>query len=412
MTILTVSERGQQVIASPIRKFLPLMQEAQKRGITVHQLNTGDPDLYTPDAFFDAVKSYASRNLHYAPSPGISAHVSAWIQYYQQFDVILEPKNIIPTVGCAEAILLALLAVADVGDEILVFEPLYVSYTSFATMIRVKLIPVTLQNSDGFALPDISIIENKITTKTKAIVIINPDNPTGKLWSNDELKLIITLAKKHHLFIIADETYREIRFHGEASSLLSFQDARDHIILVDSISKRFSMPGARIGCIVSYNDSVMTAVLKFAQARLSVGTLEQHALIPLLENSKKYTDPVREEYHRRRDIVYDALSSMPGVIASRPEGAFYIYASLPVDSAENFVKFLIRDFNDQGETVMLSPMSDFYITQNLGHNEIRIAYVLNSDLLKRAMAILQKALKVYSAKNIENQNQDILNAVI
>jgi len=398
MRTLDISQRGQHVIASPIRKFLPLMQDAQKRGITVHQLNTGDPDLQTPDAFFEAVKSYSSRNLHYAPSPGIAAHVAAWIQYYKQFNVILEPKNIIPTVGCAEAILLAMLAVADSGDEILVFEPLYVSYKSFATMIGVTLVPITLKNNDGFALPAASVIESKMTQKTKAMVIINPDNPTGKLWSDDELDLIVTVAKKNNLFIIADETYREIRFKGKASSLLSRTDAREHIIMVDSISKRFSMPGARVGCVASYNLDIMAAILKFAQARLSVGTLEQVALIPLLENSKQHTDPVCEEYQRRRDVVYQALSAMEGVVASKPEGAFYIYASLPVDSAENFVKFLIQDFSHQGETVMLSPMSDFYITPNLGHNEIRIAYVLNIDLLTRTMEILQSALINYPGR--------------
>ena len=398
MTTLTVSQRGQQVIASPIRKFLPLMQDAQKRGIRVYQLNTGDPDLTVPDAFFDAIRTYASRNLHYAPSPGIAEHVAAWIRYYQQFDIQLEPKNIIPTVGCAEAILLALMAVADVGDEIMVFEPLYVSYKSFATMIGVTLIPITLKNSDGFALPSLEAIENKITPKTKAVVIINPDNPTGKLWSPDELDVIVTLAQKHQLFIIADETYREIRFQGEASSMLMYTHAREHLILVDSVSKRFSMPGARVGCVVSYNEAIMSAILKFAQARLSVGTLEQCALIPLLENAKTYTDPVKTEYHRRRDIVYNALSKMDGVIAAKPEGAFYIYASLPVDSAENFVRFLIQDFNDHGETVMLSPMSDFYITPDLGRNEIRIAYVLNTTLLERAMVILEKALCAYTGR--------------
>lgn len=398
MSTLDISQRGQHVIASPIRKFLPLMQDAQKRGITVHQLNTGDPDLITPSAFFDSLFTYTSRNLHYAPSPGMAAHVAAWIQYYKQFSVFLEPHNIIPTVGCAEAILLALLAVADAGDEILVFEPLYVSYKSFATMIGVTLIPVTLKNSDGFMLPAVDFIESKITRKTKAVVVINPDNPTGKLWLDDELNIIVMLARKHNLFIIADETYREIRFQDEPSSLLSLTVARNHMILVDSVSKRFSMPGARVGCLVSYNADVMTAVLKFAQARLSVGTLEQHALIPLLENSKQHTDAACEEYRKRRDIVYHALSAMPGVVTSKPEGAFYIYASLPVDSAEKFVKFLIQDFHDQGETVMLSPMSDFYITENLGKNEIRIAYVLNAPLLTRAMEILRLALIAYPDK--------------
>ncbi len=398
MASLHISERGQNVIASPIRKFLPLMQEAIKRGIKVYPLNTGDPDLEVPPVFFDRVKHFEDKNLHYAPSPGIASHVEAWLKYYAQFGVKLEPKQIIPTVGCAEAILLAMLAVADFGDEILVFEPLYVSYKSFATMIGVKLVPITLKNSEGFSLPSAASIESKISAKAKAIVIINPDNPTGKLWTDQELDLIVRIAKKHHLFIISDETYREIRFMGKASSMLARTDARDYIILVDSVSKRFSMPGARLGCIASYNEAVMGAVLKFAQARLSVGTLEQYGLIPLLEHSKPLTDPVRDEYQRRRDVVYQALSAMPGVVCSKPEGAFYIFASLPVDSAENFVKFLIRDFSDQGETIMLSPMGDFYLTPGLGVNEIRIAYVLNVHDLKRCMEILAKALVAYPGK--------------
>lgn len=395
---LRVSQRGQNVIASPIRKFLPLMREALKKGVKVYQLNTGDPDLEPPQAFFDTLQTYDRRHLNYAPSPGITEHVAAWIEYYQGFGVELEPKNIIPTVGCAEAILLAMMAVADPGEEILVFEPLYVSYKSFAVMTGIKLNPITLKNELGFALPAVAEIENKITDKTRAIVVINPDNPTGKLWSPEELDMIVAVAKKHNLFIISDETYREIRFKGEPFCLLSRQDAREHIILTDSVSKRYSMPGARVGCIASYNDEIMAAILKFAQARLSVGTLEQLALIPLLKNSRQYTDPVREEYRRRRDVVYNVLSAIPGVTCSKPEGAFYVYASLPVDSAEKFVKFLISEFQDQAETVMLSPMPDFYITPGLGTNEIRIAYVLNIKALQRAMAILQSALLAYSGQ--------------
>jgi aspartate aminotransferase len=393
-----ISNRGQSVIASPIRKFLPFVQETEKQGVKVYKLNTGDPDLSVPAEFFERLRSYKSENLPYAPSPGIREHVAAWQKYYKQFGVELDAENIIPTVGCAEAIMLAILAVADAGDEILVFEPLYVSYKSFAIMAGINLVPITLKTGDNFAVPDESVIESKITSRTKAIVIINPDNPTGKLWSDSELESIVGIVKKHNLFLIADETYREIRFDGQASCLLANADARENIILVDSVSKRFSMPGARVGCLVSYNKDVMYAVLKFAQARLSVGTLEQYALIPLLENSKKYTEQVRLEYKARCEVVYQALSKMPGVVVSRPLGAFYVYAGLPVDSAEEFVRFLIRDFRDNNETVMISPMPDFYITPGLGVNEIRIAYVLNTKDLERSMEILQKALVAYQNK--------------
>lgn len=398
MNTIKISNRGQNVIASPIRKFLPLMQEAEKKGIKVYKLNTGDPDLEVPQDFFDRVKAYSSHNLPYAPSPGMPDHVAAWQKYYKKFGVELEAKNIIPTVGCAEAILLALMATADYGDEILVFEPLYVSYKSFSVMTGINLVPITLKTENNFAVPTAAEIEKKISNKTRAIVIINPDNPTGKLWTDTELETVLSVAKKNNLFVISDETYREIRFSGEPSCLLKYEEYRDNVILVDSVSKRFSMPGARVGCVVTHNMDVMGGILKFAQARLSVGTLEQYGLIPLLENSEKYTEPVKNEYLKRRDVVYEALSAIPGVVANKPEGAFYVYAGLPVDSAENFVKYLISEFSDNNETVMISPMPDFYMTPGLGINEIRIAYVLNTTDLKRSMEILKKALEAYPGK--------------
>lgn len=393
-----VSSRGENVIASPLRKFLPFMYETEKQGVKVYKMSAGDPDLEVPEEFFKEVKAYGSKNLPYAPSPGIPAHMDAWVKYYKTFGVDIPAKNIIPTVGCAEAILLAMMAAADIGDEILVFEPLYVSYKSFSVMTGIKLVPVTLKTADGFAMPTDEYIESKITAKTKAIVVINPDNPTGKLWSEEELKRIIAIANKHNMFVIADETYREIRFDGKVSCMLSMPEGRESVILVDSVSKRYSMPGARVGTLASFNDEVMKAVLKFAQARLSVGTLEQYGLIPLLEDSKKYTDPVKEEYERRCEVVYSALKDVPGVMVTRPQGAFYLYAALPIDSAEEFVKYLIRDFRDNNETVMLSPMPDFYMTPGLGQNEIRIAYVLNTKDLARSMEILKKGLEAYPGR--------------
>lgn len=397
--MLKVSKRGQQVISSPIRKFLPYMRLAEERGLNIYKLNTGDPDLAVPAEFFKTLRAYKQRNLNYAPSPGYPEHVAAWQKYYREFGVKLAPQNIIPTVGCAEAIMLALMAVADVGDEIIVFEPLYVSYKSFAVMLGIKLVPITLTTKNNFALPKASEIAAKITSKTRAIVIINPDNPTGKLWSGGELDLISTLAVKHNIFLIADETYREIRFTGEPYCMLSDKKARENLILVDSVSKRYSMPGARVGCLVSYNAELMATVLKFAQARLSVGTLEQFALIPILKNSQRYTKPAAKEYARRLDIVYQGLKSMPGVECGRPGGAFYIFAKLPIDSAEEFVKFLLKDFEYKGETVMISPMQDFYITPGLGKDEIRIAYVLNVKALKKAMEVLKQGLLAYQAKS-------------
>lgn len=395
MAKLQVSKRGQNVIASPIRKFLPLMQAAEARGTKVFRLNVGDPDLAPPPQFLQTVKKYNQKTLSYAPSPGIVAHTKAWQTYYQQFGVDLPTSSIIPTVGCAEAIMLALQAVADVGDEIIVFEPLYTSYKSFSVMTGIKLVPVTLPIEKNFAMPSIGMIEKKITGRTKAIVIINPDNPTGKLWTPSELAAIVKLAKKHNLFIISDETYREIRFVGKPYCLLADKSARQNVILTDSVSKRFSMPGARIGCVASFNTEVMTAILKFAQARLSAGTLEQLGLVPLLNNSRPYVSKVVLEYQRRQKVVAQGLAKIKGAVFKPAQGAFYQAVGLPVKDAEAFVKFMIGEFSYKGQTVMVTPMKDFYISSGKGLNEIRIAYVLNTKDLAVAMDVLARGVEAY-----------------
>jgi aspartate aminotransferase len=399
MDQLQISKRAQEVIASPIRKFFPLIQEAESRGIKVCKLNVGDPDLPVPPIFFQTLRKYHKKTLGYAPSPGLKEHTAAWQKYYKGFGVNLSAANIIPTVGGAEAILLALEAVADFGDEVLVFEPLYTSYKAFAKITGIKLIPITLSIENDFALPPISEIEKKISPKTRAVVIINPDNPTGKLWSDKELDAVIKVAKAHGLFIISDETYREIRFDGKKPGcLLAKNQARQNVILCDSVSKRFSMPGARIGCVASFNNSVMAGILKFAQARLSAGTLEQLATIPLLTNSRPYTGKIQKEYLRRRNVVAEGLRQIPGIKFKPAQGAFYQAVKLPVKSAEDFVKFMISDFSYKGRTVMVTPMRDFYLTLGLGQNEIRIAYVLNMADLKRALEVLKKGLETYCSK--------------
>ena len=396
---LQVSKRGENVIASPIRKFLPLMQAAEARGTKVFRLNVGDPDL-TPPQFLATVKKYNEKTLGYAPSPGLKQHMLAWQKYYKQFGVSLELNQMLPTVGCAEAIMLALQAVADVGDEIIVFEPLYASYKSFSVMTGIKLVPVTLPIEKNFAMPSASIIESKITSRTKAIVIINPDNPTGKLWSAGELNTIVQLAKKHNLFIISDETYREIRFTGKPYCLLADKSARQNVILTDSVSKRFSMPGARIGCIASFNAEVMAVILKFAQARLSAGTLEQVGLVPLLNNSAPYVNKVVAEYKKRQKVVAAGLAKIPGAVFKPAQGAFYQAVGLPIKDAEDFVRFMIGEFSYKGSTVMVTPMQDFYITPGKGKNEIRIAYVLNTKALAQAMDVLARGVAEYVARSM------------
>lgn len=393
--MLQVSKRTQKIIASPIRKFLPLVLEAEKKGVKVIKLNVGDPDLEPPRLFWRGIRDYKSRNLPYAPSPGILEHTLAWVKYYSDFGVRLHTHQIIPTVGCAEAILLAILAVTDPGDELIVFEPLYSSYKGLAAMCDVKLVPVTLKVENNFSLPSYEEIEKKISKKTRAIVAINPSNPTGTILKPAEVSLICAIAKKYNLFIISDETYREIVFEGEPFTFLKMKSFGEHVIVVDSASKRFSCPGARIGCIASYNDVVMSGVLKLAQIRLSAPTLEQYALIPLLKNSKLYTKKIVEEYQKRCEVVFEELRKIPGVVCRKPQGAFYIIAKLPIDDSDKFVRFLLKDFQHHKKTVLITPARDFYVSNNLGKNEVRIAYVLKIAELKEAMQLLRLALKEY-----------------
>jgi aspartate aminotransferase len=399
MNKLEVSKRGQNVIASPIRKFLPFVLAAEKKGIEVIKINVGDPDLQPPQEFFKVIRHYAGKSLGYTPSPGIPQHTAAWQKYFSQFGVNLPMSGIVPTVGCAEAILLAMQAVCDPGDELMVFEPLYSSYKSFAVMMGIKLVPVLLPFEKNFALPEAKEIEKKISNKTKAIVVINPDNPTGKLWTKQELNTVVAIAKKHKLFIISDETYREIRFDGKkGSSLLANKAARRHVIVCDSASKRFTMPGARTGCIASFNKDVMFTILKFAQARLSTGTLEQLALVPILNNSKPYVNKIVKEYKKRRNIIARGLAKIPGVVFKPAQGAIYQALKIPVKESEDFVKFMVSKFSYKGRTVMVTPMQDFYITAGRGHSEIRLAYVLDGKKLAEAMEVLKRGLEAYLKK--------------
>ncbi|MDO8443179.1 MAG: pyridoxal phosphate-dependent aminotransferase [bacterium] len=409
--MLRISKRSENVIASPIRKFLPMAAAAEKKGIKVFKLNVGDSDIPVPEIFLKTVKQYKDKNIKYAPSSGIPEHVNSWIKYYSTFNINLKPENIIPTVGCAEAILFAILAVTDPGDEILIFEPVYPSYKGLAAICNVSLVPIALRVENNFALPPKSEIVKKITNKTKAVVIINPNNPTGAILNEKEIKEIIQIAKERNLFIIADETYREIVFSdkdgsasggGKPTSFLQYPEVKDHVIALDSVSKKFSCPGARIGALTSFNMEVMKTVLKIAMVRLSAPTLEQYGMVPLLLDSKKYTKKIIAEYEKRRDIVFSFLQKMPGVTCLKPSGALYIIAKLPVASAEKFVEFLLTEFNYKNETVLVTPIKDFYITPGMGVDEIRIAYVINQKDLKKAMMLLQKGLQSYLSKYATN----------
>ncbi len=394
-----LSKRAIETTPSPMRKFLPLILASEKKGIKFFKLNVGDPDILPPPRFLSEVRKYKGPMVPYAPSPGFKDHVEAWLSYYKSIGIKLEPNQLIPTVGCAEAIMYAMLAVTDPGDDVLIFEPFYPSYKSFGKMIGVSLKPVTLKIENNYKLPSASVIEKAIGKRTRAIVLINPGNPTGTTLSKKEVRTIVGIAKKQNLFIISDETYRDILFTGKPSTLLSHKDARDRVIVIDSASKRFSLPGARIGCLISYNEEIMGSILRFCQARLSAGTLEQFGLIPLLKNSHSYTRKISKEYKKRHDTVVKELRKIPGVVVNPAMGAFYLTVKLPVKDSEDFTSFMMKDFNDKGRSVAVSPMPGFYATKGLGRDAIRLAYVLDSGKLREAVKILGKGLEAYNKKH-------------
>lgn len=395
----SISGRAQTVQASPIRKLKPLADQAKRAGKRIYHLNIGQPDIPTPKEYFDGIRQAAQGVLAYSPSQGLDETLDALTEYYRTFEISLSRDEMIVTTGGSEAITFAMLAVTDVGDALLVPEPFYTNYNSYAQITGVQIVPIETHAEDGFRLPDKKSLESKITPKTKAILFCNPGNPTGVVYTRAELEMLAEIAQQHKLYLIADEVYREFTYDGaQAISVLQLAGIEDRAILVDSISKRFSACGARLGVLASKNPAVMEAALKFAQARLSPPTLEQHGLIHLLKSSR-YRDFVRQmiaEFQQRRDLVYAALQQIPGVICAKPNGAFYIIAKLPVEDAEHFARWLLTDFALDNETVMLAPAAEFYATPGKGRDEVRIAYVLNVDALKRAMRILKEGLHAYT----------------
>ncbi len=393
------SARAREALPSPIRKLTPLADRAKAQGVHIYHLNIGQPDILTPAALMRGIREYDARVLRYAPSQGLSETIDAWREYYAHHGIELERNQLLVTSGGSEALLFGMMAVADPGDEIIVFEPTYANYFGFARMTNVDIVPVTLGSEDGYHLPEAAAIEARITSRTRALLYTSPGNPTGTVYSYEEIERLAAIAARHGLFLIADETYREIVFEGDRSmSALKVEGSAEHVIVVDSVSKRFSATGARIGCIASRNAGVMDGVLRFAQARLSAPTVEQQAIIPLLRDSQPITDPLADTYRGRRDVVYTALESIPGVRVSRPEGAFYILAGLPIDDGERFASWLLSDFRLDGETVMVAPGDGFYVTPGLGQQEIRFAFVLEERALEHSMIILGKALDVYPGR--------------
>lgn len=392
-----ISNKGRNMPESPIRKLVPYADIAKIKGNKVYHLNIGQPDIKTPQVALDAVKNATINVLEYSHSAGFESYRTKLAKYYQDHNLPVNLEDIIITTGGSEALLFAMGSVADLGDEVIIPEPFYANYNGFATASGATVVPVISTLEQGFALPAISEFEKLITPKTKAILICNPGNPTGYLYSESEMMQLAELVKKYDLFLIADEVYREFIYDESDKhySVLNIAGIEDHAIMIDSVSKRYSMCGARIGCIVSKNKELMSTAMKFAQARLSPPTYAQIASEAALETPQEYFDEVKAEYKERRDILVAELLKIEGVKVGTPKGAFYCIVQLPVDNAEHFAKWLLESFEYNKETVMVAPASGFYSTPNMGMNEVRIAYVLKKEDLIKSVKIIKEALSVY-----------------
>ncbi len=393
------SDRINSMQSSPIRKLIPYADEAKGKGKKVYHLNIGQPDILTPPAFLKSIKDFAQEVIAYSTSHGSLELIDSIRKYYAGYNINYERENVLITNGGSEALLFSFMALCDPGDEILVPEPFYANYNAFASCVNVRIIPITTKAEEGFHLPPKAEIEKLITPKTKAILVSNPGNPTGVIYTTDEMEMLADLSLDHDMFIVADEVYREFVYDGlDYTSFGNIKKIEDRVIIIDSVSKRFSACGARIGCITSKNMDLMAQVMKLAQGRLCVPTLEQVGATALYTTPVSYLEDVNKEYQSRRDILYAALKDMPGVVCDEPKGAFYVVAKLPVDDAEKFVVWMLRDFDVEGETVMMAPAEGFYATPGLGKNEARLAYVLKKEDLSKAMDILKAGLEAYPGR--------------
>lgn len=396
-----ISEKALAMPASPIRKLVPFAEKAKKNGISIYHLNIGQPDIETPEIMLKAIHDFAPRIVEYSHSAGIESYRRKLTGYYQTFGIQLSYEDILITTGGSEAIEIAMMTCLNAGDEIIIPEPFYANYNGFSRQADVKVVAVKSDISTGFALPPISSFESLITPKTKAIMLCNPGNPTGYLYTREELESLKNLVKKHDLFLLSDEVYREFCYDGKPYvSVMHLEGIEENTVLLDSISKRYSACGARIGALITRNKSVMQNALKFAQARLSPPTFGQVAAEAALDTPRIYFENVLAEYTRRRDYVVERLNRMKGVFCPKPSGAFYCMASLPVDDADTFCQWLLEDFSYEGQTLMLAPASGFYSHAADGKTQVRIAYVLNLDRLKNAMDCLEKALAIYPGKSL------------
>jgi aspartate aminotransferase len=393
-----ISSRARLMPASPIRKLMPLADEARRRGVHVYHLNIGQPDIETPAAMRERLRHIEERVLAYTPSGGTPGYLNALVGYYRGLGLDVEIADVLATTGGSEAVLFAFMACAGEGDEALVVEPFYTNYSAFAAMAGLKLVPLTARGEDGFHLPPRAEWERALTPRTRLVVLCNPNNPTGAVYSAEELEMVAAFCRDHGLFLVSDEVYREFVYDGRRTvSALSLPHMDELVVVVDSLSKRYSACGIRLGNLVTRNRELHDACLRMAQGRLSAPGIAQMIASAALELGPDYTDGMVAEFQARRDVLFEGLSRIPGVFLRKPEGAFYFVARLPVRDAEDFARFLLTDFQHQGATVMVAPAAGFYATPGVGLDEVRIAYVLNERELQAAVQVLAAALPAYRA---------------
>ena len=394
--MLTISNKGKLMPESPIRKLVPYAERAKKKGVRVFHLNIGQPDIETPPSAMDAVRNSDIKVLAYSKSEGDFELRNKISDYYSKINIDIDESQVIVTSGASEALLFTIGSIMDPDDEVIIPEPFYANYNGFSAANGVNIVPIFSSIENNFELPKIQEFERLITPKTKAILICNPNNPTGYVYSHNEIKTLVDIVKKHNLYLIADEVYREFTYDNTShTSILKFNEINENAIIIDSVSKRYSMCGARIGCIISKNKEFISTAMKFAQARLSPPTLAQIASVAAMDTGNDYFDSVIEEYNNRRKTLIEGLSEIPGVIVSEPKGAFYCVVQLPVNNSEDFAKWLLEDYSLNNETIMVAPASGFYSTAGKGDNQVRIAYVLNQNDLKSCINILKNGLTEY-----------------
>ena len=397
---MKISERALGMTASPIRKLVPYADAAKKKGKKVYHLNIGQPDIATSPKFMEAIRNFDPKVVAYGNSQGDMNLIKAIQKYYDAWGIHYETKNIFITNGGSEALEMAIFSLCDPGDEILVFEPYYANYTSFAKLASAKVTAVPTSAEDGYRLPDQATIEKYINGKTRAILLTNPGNPTGVVYTRQEMDMIAAIVKKYNIALIADEVYREFVYDGTYTSFGTYEELEQNLIMVDSVSKRYSACGARIGCVITKNNDLCAQFMKLCQTRLCVPMVEQVGAAALYETPASYLEEVNKEYKKRRDTIAAGLAKIPGLVSSQPKGAFYVMVKFPVDDAEKFAIWLLQDFDVNGETVMIAPGNGFYATPGKGVDEARLAYVLKSEDLEKALALLAEAVKQYPGRTI------------